>query len=370
MDGEASATGQRPTLAAVAALAGVSGSTASLAFSGAGPVSESTRSRVMAAAQTLGYAGPDPRAQSLRRGRSGIIGIVVEDRLQDAFRDPMSLAMMDGIADEAGNAGAALLLLTDTGGQRLDIQSAPMDAVILVGCSTRLDASVAVLRQRGMPVVAIEADEMPGVLSISLDNRAATATLARHLLDLGPENVAVVTLPIDESRVQRPLPRDWEHLATSHTTRDRLRGLRDVYPQFDGIVATQSSIEAGRAAGLALLDHADRSDHPDRPDHAARLDHAARPTAIVAQSDLLAIGVIRAAESLGIKIPQELSVVGFDGVRVDELGEHDLTTIIQPAVEKGRAAGRAAVELIEGGTPGPIAFTSELHRGTTSAVRS
>ena len=351
MDGEASAVTQRPTLAAVAALAGVSGSTVSLAFSGAGPVAQSTRERVLAAAQTLGYAGPDPRAQSLRRGRSGIIGVVVEDRLQDAFRDPMSLAMMDGIADETGNAGAALLLLTDTGGSRIDIQSAPMDAVILVGCSTRFDESVAVLRQRGMPVVAIEANEMPGVLSISLDNRDATARLARHLLELGHENVVVATLPLDDSKVQRPLPRDWDEVTTSHTTRDRLRGLRDVYPEFEGMVATRSSIEAGRAVGLALLQRAER------------------PTAVVAQSDLLAIGVIRAAESLGIVIPDEVSVVGFDGVQIDELGEHDLTTVIQPAVEKGRAAGRAAVELIEGASPSPMAFTSELHLGTTTAVR-
>ena len=352
MDGEASAVTQRPTLAAVAALAGVSGSTASLAFSGAGPVSEATRVKVLAAAETLGYAGPDPRAQSLRRGRSGIIGIVVEDALQDAFRDPMSLAMLDGVAAETGSAGAGLLLLSDAGGPQIDIRSAPMDAVILVGCSTRLDESVAVLRQRGMPVVAIEADDMPGVLSISLDNRDATARLARHLLHLGHENVSVVSLPIDGSKIQAPLPADWDALATSHTTRDRLRGLRDVYPAFGGIVAIRSSIEAGRAAGLALL------------------EGAVRPTAVVAQSDLLAIGVIRAAESLGIRVPEELSVVGFDGVRIDELGEHDLTTVIQPAQDKGRAAGRAAVELIAGGAPQSMAFTSELHIGTTTAARS
>lgn len=357
MDGEASAATQRPTLAAVAALAGVSGSTASLAFSGAGPVSHATRTKVLAAAEALGYAGPDPRAQSLRRGRSGIIGIVVEDALQDAFRDPMSLAMLDGVAAETGNAGAGLLLLSDAGGPQIDIRSAPMDAVILVGCSTRLDESVAVLRQRGMPVVAIEADDMPGVLSISLDNRDATARLARHLLELGHESVSVVSLPIDGSKVQAELPQDWDGRATSHTTRDRLRGLRDVYPGFGGVVATRSSIEAGRAAGLALLE-------------GAAATSGKRPTAVVAQSDLLAIGVIRAAESLGIRVPEQLSVVGFDGVQIDELGEHDLTTVIQPAQDKGRAAGRAAVELVAGGTPQSMAFTSELHIGSTTAARS
>ena len=108
---------------------------------------------------------------------------------------------------------------------------------------------------------------------------------------------------------------------------------------------------------------------PRRDVRITLLEGAARPTAVVAQSDLLAIGVIRAAESLGIRVPDELSVVGFDGVQIDELGEHDLTTVIQPAQDKGRAAGRAAVELVGGGTPQSMAFTSELHIGSTTAAR-
>src|SRR5690606_15621767 len=82
----------RVTLAHVAARAGVSRSTASLAFSGAGPVAEATRQRVLAAAAALGYAGPDPLARSLRQGRSGVVGVAIGDRLLDAFRDPVAVA--------------------------------------------------------------------------------------------------------------------------------------------------------------------------------------------------------------------------------------------------------------------------------------
>ena len=349
MDDVASERPARPNLAAVAALAGVSASTASLAFSGAGPVSEATRAKVLAAAEQLNYAGPDPRAQSLRRGRSGVIGVVIEDRLSDAFRDPMNIAMLDGIADEAGAAGAALLLLTDTGAERVDIGSATMDAVILIGCSTRLDDSVAVMRQRRIPIVAVEADHMEGVLAIGLDNRDATARIARHLRDLGHERVAVVTLPLEDSKLERELPADWEAIATSYTTRERLRGLRDVYSSFDGIVATGSSIDAGRSAARQIL---------------AR---DPRPSAIVAQSDLLALGVIQAAEERGLVVPTDLSVVGFDGIRTDGGGGYDLTTLVQPAVAKGRAAGRAALDLLEGNPAMPVDFTSELHLGSTTA---
>ena len=74
-----------------------------------------------------------------------------------------------------------------------------------------------------------------------------------------------------------------------------------------------------------------------------------RPTAIMAQSDLLAAGVIRAAEDLGLRVPQDLSVVGFDGIALDRIVPHDLTTMVQPAAEQGRAAGRAVLDLVEGG---------------------
>jgi DNA-binding LacI/PurR family transcriptional regulator len=350
MSPEASEARKRPNLAAVAALAGVSPSTASLAFSGAGPVSEATKDRVLAAAAQLGYAGPDPRAQSLRRGRSGIIGVVMEDRLRDAFRDPMNVAMLDGIADETGGSGAALLLLTDTGEERSNIALAPMDAVVLIGCSTDLDEVVGVLRQRGMPIVAIEAAPMAGVLAIGLDNRESSARAARHLRDLGHSAIGVVTLPLESSRVAGPLRPDWRDDATSQVAIERLTGVGEVFEALTGFVASESSIEAGVVAGLALLG----------------VD--GRPSAVIAQSDLLAVGVIRAAQQLGLRVPADVSVVGFDGIRTDS--DYDLTTLVQPAVDKGRAAGRAVLEMLDGGAGTPVDFTSEFHRGGTTAAPS
>jgi DNA-binding LacI/PurR family transcriptional regulator len=337
----------RPNLAAVAALAGVSPSTASLAFSGAGPVSDATRQRVLAAAEALNYAGPDPRARSLRRGRSGIVGVVIEDRLSDAFRDPMNIAMLDGIADVTGSAGLALLLLTDTGGAG-DISVAPMDAVVLIGCSTRLDQSVVTLRHRGIPVVAIEAAPMEEVVGIDLDNRDATRRGAQHLRDLGHERVAIIALPLDPEHTRGPLDPRREAASSAFTATQRILGARDVFPDASGMVAAGRLLDEGELATRALL-----SAEP-------------RPTAIIAQSDLLAVGAIRAAEQLGLRVPEDLSVVGFDGARIDGIAPHRLTTLRQPAVEKGRAAGRAILASLAGEPPAPAAFTSELVVGTTT----
>ncbi|GAA1518667.1 DNA-binding LacI/PurR family transcriptional regulator [Agromyces terreus] len=342
----------RPTLADVAARAGVSASTASLAFSGSGPVSDATKQKVHAAAAALGYAGPDPRAQSLRRGRSGIVGVVLEERVRAAFLDPVKIQMLDGITEGIGSLGAGLLLLTDTGeagGNAVGIESAPVDAVVLVGCSPRLGQSVEVLRRRGIPSVAIEGDAGDGIPKISIDNREATRRGAEYLRDLGHTRVEVVTLPFDAARTRGPITSELEHGSTAETASERLAGAREVFPDVTGRVAGASSIEEGLEAGRALL-----------------ADPSSRPTAIIAQSDLLAAGVIQAAEELGIAVPAELSVLGFDGIRVDGL-QHDLTTLVQPSVAKGRAAGEAVVSLLAGDTPRSVCFTSVLHVGDTTA---
>ncbi len=96
------------------------------------------------------------------------------------------------------------------------------------------------------------------------------------------------------------------------------------------------------------------------------------PTAVVAQSDLLAVGVISAALEAGLRVPEDVSVVGFDGIHVDDSLLHrspirQLTTLVQPFVPKGEAAARAALAMLEGEAPEPASFRSELQIGDTTA---
>jgi DNA-binding LacI/PurR family transcriptional regulator len=351
----------RPTLAAVAARAGVSASTASLAFSGTGPVSDATRERVLQAARELNYGGPDPRARSLRRGRSGIVGVVLEERVRDAFRDPIKIATIDGIAEEIGAVDAGLLVLTEVAGEAgdaegrnpLTLRDAPLDAAVLMGCSPRFEESIATLRARGVPIVAIEGDPGdPDVPMIQQDNRDATRRGAEHLRRLGHERVAIVALSLDRHHARAALTPAAFEAGTNATTVERLRGAWDVFPGAPARTTAGSFVEEGRLAALELLAG----------------EASARPTAIIAQSDLLAAGVIRAAEELGIAVPQQLSVIGFDGAKVDGLWPYDLTTLVQPAVAKGRAAGRAIVAMLAGEAAETQLFTGEFHEGNTTAV--
>lgn len=344
----ASTPHERPNLASVAALAGVSASTASLAFSGLGPVSEKTRAKVLAAAEQLDYAGPDPRAQSLRRGRSGIVGVVLEDSVSEAFRDPMNIATLDGIADAIGPSGSAMLLLTDNEGPS-GFRTVPLDAVVLIGCSTRLADAVHVFKQRGVPIVGVETEPMDGVLSVDLDNVGGSRVLAEHLRDLGHENVTMVTLSVDAAHTPGWLTPQRESESEGYTASQRIAGVRSVFPTAPGYVASASSVDEGYLAALEVL------------------KSSPRPTAIVAQSDLLAVGVVRGVQELGLRVPEDVSVVGFDGVRLDGIAPIDLTTMVQPAFDKGHAAGRGLVALLLGEPVEPVTFGSEFHRGATTA---
>jgi len=343
--------GHRPTIADVAREAGVSPSTASVVFSGKASVSDATRARVLDAASTLGYTGPDPRAASLRRGRSGIVGVVFEEHLGSAFLDPVKTLMMDGLADAVSSLGAGLLLLRDEpiSEDGPTLTSAPIDAAVLIGCSGLLRESLDIVQARGIPVVVVEGDAGEGVPRIELDNREAQRHAAGHLKGLGHRRVATVTLPARKGWPGGWMTADDESAITVEVTRERLRGVRDVYPDAPAYAATGSFIDAGLEAGRILF-----------------ADPVTLPTAVIAQSDLLAAGIIRAAEEARLRVPDDVSVTGFDGISVDGLAPYVLTTLVQPATEKGHAAGDAVTAMLEGRDAPGIRFTCAFREGNTT----
>ena len=260
---------------------------------------------------------------------------------------------MSVLTDGVASLGAGLLLLRDHAplGTEPTLTTAPLDAAVLIGCSGMLRESLAVVTARGIPVVVIEGDAGEGIPKIGLDNREAQRQAASHLKVLGHAEVAIVTLP-----VRAGWERGWitaDEPITVDVTRERLAGAREVFPDAALYAAAGSFIDEGFAAGRAIF-----------------ADRAARPTAVIAQSDLLAAGVIRAAEEAGLRVPEDVSVTGFDGVVVDGLAPYELTTIVQPAAEKGRAAGLSVAAMLAGETAASIRFTCVFREGNTTAPRA
>lgn len=365
---------RRPTLKSVATRAGVSVSTASLVFSGKGPVSDSTRGRVHTAAAELGYLGPDPLASSLRRGRAGVVAVIVEGRLLHAFHDPYAVATLDGLASVLDDIPTGMLLMSQSptrpehAFERL--AGTALDACVFLGGGPKANPLVEHLRSRGIPMVALGAPSGPDVVQVDVDNRAAMRQLAEHLVAQGHRRVGHVALPVGTQAGSDAGPAagraagsgagperapEVMTLARLSASRypdcaQRARGLADILgPDAPAVLAPHADVDGGLIAATALL---------GLPPHA-------RPTAIAAQSDLLAVGVVRAAENLGLRVPQAVSVTGFDGIPID-WWPGTLTTVAQPSTGKGEAAGRAVRALLDGGRPGDVTLPTQLRIGTTS----
>lgn len=293
-------------MADVAAAAGVSLSTASLAFSGNKPVSEETRERVLAAASALGYAGPNPLARNLRRGRSGVVGVAV-GRLSTAFRDPAALPMLDAVSEVLDAAGLGLLLMPE-GDEHAGL---PLDAVIYDVCGRETWGAYDDLVARGVPLVVVEGPAWAGATYVDVEHRRGAAEVARHLHDLGHRRVATLTLE------------------SSHPQREREAGLREVFPDAEVVGPCDSDLTAAQATVGAWW------------------DGGGEATALVCQSDVQAAGVVLEARRRGLEVPGDVSVAGFDGVATPWL-DLELTTVEQPLAEKGRATARAVLSRIAG----------------------
>lgn len=348
-------TGQ-VTLKQVAEQAGVSLSTASVVFSGTRPVTDATRQRVVAAAAELGWAGPNPLARSLRQGRTGVVGVVLSERLLYAFRDPYSAAVLDGLASALDESASSMLLLPrpPAGEPVADevlvgrVAAAALDGVVIAGCGLTDDPVITHLHARGVPMVGTGGAPDPRLVRVVVPDRAACADLARHLRDLGHRRVAVLTFPLDLDGGSGPVSSQRLRDARVTEARERALGVQDVLGDVPVLEVRSNSEADARDAALTLLD----------------VDPARRPTALVAGSDVLALGVLAAAEQLGLRVPDDLSVTGFDGV-AQPWGPR-LTTVVQPGAEKGRVAGELLNTLLAGGDVSDVELPATVRLGETT----
>ncbi|MFW2512920.1 LacI family DNA-binding transcriptional regulator [Demequina sp. SO4-13] len=340
-------------MADVAAKASVSLSTVSLAYSGAGPISPEMKARVERAAEDLGYAGPSAQARALRSGRTHVVGVVIHDAFTLAFRAPLILNVMDGLISELGEMGLGVLLLPTPSAEQGDkslLATAPMDAAVVFRVRDHDDPALELLRKRAVPFVVMDGDAPPGAGQVSIDDSSATVQLIEHLQSLGHERIGTITLPHGPGHETTLRPLDYMPQSAWTPMHNRLEAFRIAGVEPCVVVeARESMVAEGIAAG-----------------HLA-LTHESRPTAIVAQSDILAAGAVIAARELDLKVPHDVSITGFDGIDLPWLAPLELTTVIQDGVEKGRAMAGEVKELLAGETPSQIWMPLELSIGTSTA---
>jgi DNA-binding LacI/PurR family transcriptional regulator len=354
------------TLATLARELGVSKSTVSNAYNRPDQLSPALRARILEAARRLGYPGPDPLAATLSRGRVGAIGLVFFDDppaypLTFAFTDPVHALFLQGVADVCGRAGVGLVLLG--GGRGADLVRAALVDGFICQYDVVGDERFAAVAERGLPVVVVDGppasaegpDGIPprGASRVGVDDRGAARAAARHLLALGHRRLGVVAAPLSPDGYDGPAGPRRQRQARYHVIRERLAGYRAEVEaaglRWDDVPVEERSPygqDAGWRAAGALL---------DRPD---------RPSALLAMSDELALGAMRAAEERGLAVPDQLSVVGFDDTPAAARTRPALTTVHQPHHDKGAVA--AELLLRPGGVPERRVLAARLVvRGST-----
>ncbi|GAB6984355.1 LacI family DNA-binding transcriptional regulator [Nocardioides pyridinolyticus] len=322
------------TLQSIADRVGVSRMTVSNAFSRPDQLSAELRAKILAAADELGYVGPDPAARALARGRTGSVGMVLNDRLSDAFEDAIAAEFFASVADSLADNGLALTLLTPSRDDYVPSRDVAMDAALLYICEPD-SVDLAWLDRRGLPQVAIDQTKREGVPGLNVDDRGGARAAAQHVVDLGHTQVGILTLAGNAGG-----------LSPSFPAAQRMLGWCDVLDA------------AGIEPQVAMT--------PYRPataaEEAARtlLAGPDRPTAVLCFSDAFADGVIRAADQLGLAVPGDVSVVGFDDSSLAALSRPPLTTVGQDVVEKGRRAVETLLAQMRGEGPDDVLLPTRL----------
>src|SRR4051794_11394480 len=331
------------TLMTVARAVGVSPTTVSNAYNRPHKLTPALRERVLGTARDLGYPGPDPAARSLRRGRASSIGLLFGEALTYAFQDPAAVDFLRGLAEGTARHNTVLQLIAalDVDGQEGAslLANAIVDGLVVWTLPER-HPLLRLARERHIPLVIHGSPRLDGVPFVGIDDRAAARAAAEHLVDLGHRSLAVISQPFGPSR--RPRRRDPAKVGrpSYRVTRERLAGYTAAAPAAPDVyeVAVNSRDEGHRAA-LALL------------------DATPRPTAVLAMSDELAVGALAAARELGLRVPGDLSVVGWDDLPSARAGDPALTTIAQSLHDQGRTCAR----LLIAATRGELAAEDLVH---------
>lgn len=331
---------RRATIKDVATAAGVSRSTASRALTGRGYVATDVRERVLAVAEDLRYV-PDATARYLKQQVSLSLGVLVSD-----LRNSFYARLAAGVGQAARTQGYSLVLAEDGGSADAQVEAAETFVATRVAgvVVTPVSADVTTyLSRHRIPVIEVDRQFAAGACdAVVVDNHRASEQVIGELIGLGHRRIALF---IDET--------------TWTTGRDRHAGYQaalaaaGIVLDPDLVVSSGWDVDASRAAAVALL----------RP--------PSRPTAVFAANNVLAEGVWRAANDLGLRIPDDLSLVSFDDAPWMSLVTPGLTAVAQDEAALGAAAVRRLLERIadpDADSETVMMPTQIVHRQSTRAV--
>jgi len=315
------------TIKDIARKAGVSVTTVSRALNGYGDVSETTRRKIKQVAEELSYS-PNAVARSLVSKKTRTIGLIISDINRAGAKDAFAYEVLCGINDRAGDLKYDLLLFSTNPSKQMEKSYAALckernvEGAILSGL--RLDDPYLqeVIEQTSFPCVLIDIPRTgDNVGYIASDSRAGAEMAVRHLIECGHREIAMVN----------------GH-NQAHVSRERLEGYKDALqkanlPYREELVFDGRFTEDGGAEAMYQI----LIRHPEA-------------TAVFCASDLMALGAMRTLERTGRRVPDDMSVVGFDDISIAAYCSPKLTTVRQDKYEMGYRGAQLLIDMLEGRT--------------------
>lgn len=347
----------RPTLKSIAAELGITHTSVAHAFNKPHKISAALREKVLEHAKLVNYLGPNPAARSLRTGLCGSIGIIFNDNLSYAFSDPHDIEFLRGISSVCEEVGANIVLipLQSPKMNNYEMFGAMVDGYIL-NAPYKNNPSTQRALAKGLPTVVVDFEDADHV-SVLANDADSMKAMTRHILALGHQHIAIITFPLQEGRGGL-FTLDKEPDSDNYVATQRVAGCREAIMESDVklssvlLVETPNSEEGGGSAAQQLLD--------------------INPlvTAFICFSDRLAFGAMAQCESLGLNVPQDISVTGFDGIERSSSAEGlpALTTIRQNAFDKGVKAAKALLAKDEAPAKRIEVETKLVIGGSTAAM--
>lgn len=310
--------GKRATIRDVASRAGVSHQTVSRVINGSSAVTEPTRERVLGAIRDLAYV-PSPMARGLISNRTHSLGMVSAEISDHFFAEAVA-----GAEAETRRRGYYLMVASVEDESRDDergylrlMLARRVEGLIVARPSVPLSSEQLVPAvAAGIPLVAIGSSELPGFMVVDVDNVDGGRQAAALLVAEGHRRIATITGPREWPSAKARLEGYRRALRAGGVSRDR--SLVEASPDW--------GLEEGRIAAARLLDRGEPF------------------TALFAQSDLLALGAIRELRARGLRVPEDVSVVGYDDIPVAGFVHPALTTVRQPMREVGELAARIVLD--------------------------
>lgn len=306
----------RVTIRDVAALAGVSHQTVSRVINDSGSVSAKTRARVESAIDELDYR-PNAIARFMARGRTGSLACLAPNLTDYTFA-----SIIEGAQMEAREHGYFLLSASapdeETFAELLDqlVASGRTEGILVL--NPYADQRHSLLPENVPTVFAGARPREEAADSVSLDDVTAAHTATQHLLDLGHRDIAMITGPMAEDCSQDRCEGFWQALDAAALPQPMERIIEGDWSATSGYQALMDLAESGPL-----------------------------PSAIFAQNDRMAVGVLRAARDLGVRVPEQLSVIGVDDIPLASYFAPPLTTVRQDFTAIGREAARLLIRVVE-----------------------